>query len=441
MRINRNWEARFLYVSKLITSHTNINQLIDHLFRHESGKMVAVLTKLLGPANIELAEDMVQEAMTEAINQWSYKGVPENPCGWLYQVAKYKAINFSTREKQMQKYAADAKNKIQSETIQEPDLNQLFSEQEVADDQLRMMFICCHPSISTDSQIALILKTLCGFSIPEIAKSFLTNEENINKRLVRARKTIRENKIDFELPRGNEFINRLDTVLETIYLVFNEGYNSSAGDELIRFELCEEAIHLAQLIVDHPQIATKSEAYALLALMLLNASRFAARLNEQGKIIEMALQNRAIWNKDFIRKGIAYLYQSTEFNTVSKYQILAAISAHHCTAASDETTNWKDILSLYEHLSVIDSSPIVLLNKSVAVSKVLGYQQAINDLLILESNTVLKTYPHFYSTIGEFYLKQNDLRLAGIYFKRAISLSGNKQEISYLNSMLELCGS
>ncbi len=258
----------------------NINHLVGHLFRHESGKMVSVLTKILGTANIDLAEDVVQDAIIEAINQWTYKGVPENPTGWLYNVAKYKALNFIKREKVHQKYSSDLIHSLQSEWTAEPASNHFFSEQEIEDDQLRMMFTCCHPSISTDSQIALTLKTLCGFSIPEIAKAFLTSDENINKRLVRARQTIRENRVSFEVPFGNEFENRLNNILETIYLLFNEGYNASEGTEIIRQELCEEAIRLAHLISEYPKIFQKTQVWALLSLMLLNSSRFKSRTNK-----------------------------------------------------------------------------------------------------------------------------------------------------------------
>lgn len=423
----------------MVKETENINQLVDHLFRHQSGKMIAVLTKILGTQNIGIAEDVVQDAMIEAINQWTYKGVPENPAGWLYTVAKFKALNFINREQLKQKYSIEVNHMLQSESAAEPLINHFFSEQQIADDQLRMMFTCCHPSISADSQIAFILKTLCGFSIPEIAKAFLTNEENINKRLVRARQTIRENNIGFELPLGIEFSKRFDTVLETIYLVFSEGYNSTTGNEVIRFELCEEAIYLAQLIADYPKITDKSPVYALLALMLLNVSRFNARVNEHGEIIDMAKQNRSLWNKDFIRKGIEYLEKSIESANTSKYQILAAISAHHCTASGDETTDWKSILSLYQHLSAIDRSPVVLLNKAVAVSKVIGYKQAIDDLLLLESNAHLNTYPHYYSAIAELYLQQNNKIKARLYFDKAISLSRNQQETNYLNNKLGFC--
>lgn len=418
---------------------TKINQLVENLFRHESGKLVAVLTKVLGAENIDLAEDVVQDAILEAISQWAYRGVPENPMGWLYNVAKYKAINYVNKNTIKRKYSTEAARLLQSERTAEPALHHFFSDKEIADDQLRMMFTCCHPSISPDSQIALTLKTLCGFSIPEIARAFLTTEETINKRLVRARQVLRESNIRFEVPLGNELNKRIEAVLETVYLIFNEGYNSSYGFEIIKFELCEEAIRLAQLIASHAMITDKHPVYALLSLMLLNASRFKSRIDENGKIVDLARQDRTQWNKDFIRKGIEYLSKSVETHAVSKYQILATISAHHCTAYSDETTNWPGILELYNHLAKIDSSPIILLNKAVATSKVIGLKQATEDLLNLSSDTLLSKYPYYYSTLGELYLLQKDNRKAFVHFKKAISLSANQKETDYLNDKLKLC--
>lgn len=423
----------------MTTTTENINLFIDHLFRHESGKMVSVLTKILGPANIDLAEDVVQDAMVEAINQWTYKGVPDNPTGWLYNVAKYKAINFINRDKLKHKYSSEAIYFLQSEWTAEPAINHFFSEQEIEDDQLRMMFICCHPSISPDSQIALTLKTLCGFSIPEIAKAFLTNEENVNKRLVRARQTIRDNKLSFEVPSGNEFESRLNSVLESIYLLFNEGYNASEGTEIIRFELCDEAIRLAQMIAHYPKIQQKKQALALLSLMLLNSSRFNARRNSKGEIVELAKQERTLWSRDLINKGITYLDESVSDNGVSKYHILAAISAHHCTAADDETTDWENILSLYNNLLQIDDSPLVLLNRAVAIAKVYGVEKAIDEMKLLSGNNLLQNYPYYHSALAEFYLKNKSTLLARQHFEKAKSFTLNEQEKAHLDRKIASC--
>src|SRR5450755_1967442 len=260
----------------------NISALVDKFFRHESGKIVSVLTKIFGSQNLDLAEDVVQDSLIEAMEQWQYNGPPDNPSGWLFRVAKNKALNIINREKYKRQYAKDTAFFLRSEQAAETELNPLFTEQEIQDDQLRMIFTCCHPAISPDSQVALALKTLCGFSTPEIARAFLTTEENINKRLVRARQKIREDKIPFEVPRGKELERRLQTVLETIYLLFNEGYSASKGDEIVRFELCEEAIRLSEIITAHPAIQVKSNVYALVALMQLNASRFKARQDSYG---------------------------------------------------------------------------------------------------------------------------------------------------------------
>jgi RNA polymerase sigma factor (sigma-70 family) len=263
------------------TDTSHIDQLIDRLFRNEYGKLVAVLTRLFGTENLDLAEDVVQDSLVEAMKDWPYKGVPDNPTAWLYKVAKNKALNILNREKYKRKYSSDVAHHLQSSWTAVPALDYLFSDHEIKDDQLRMIFTCCHPSLSKDSQIALTLKTLCGFSMAEIAHAFFTTEDTVNKRLVRARQKIREASLPFEVPAREEIQKRVDAVLETIYLVFNEGYSASTGDLIIRFELCEEAIRLAELLVASPAIGNKSFVYALLALMLLNAARFNARLDHR----------------------------------------------------------------------------------------------------------------------------------------------------------------
>ena len=274
-----------------------ISNKINHVFRYEYGKLVSVLTKAFGSSNIQLAEDVVQDAMLEALKQWEYKGVPDNAVGWIYKVAKHKAVNIVNRETYKRKYASEVARHLQSEWTVEPALSHIFTNKEIADDQLRMIFTCCHPSISTDSQIALTLKTLCGFSIPEISKAFLTTDDNINKRLVRARKVIRDIDMPFEVPVGAALEQRLKTVLETIYLLFNEGYSASSGDDLVRFELCEEAIRLTEIIVENGSITGKSNVYALLALMHLNAARFASRTDALNNSIDLEHQDRSGWDK------------------------------------------------------------------------------------------------------------------------------------------------
>ncbi len=426
-------------ISIISTENFQINQLVDHLFRHDTGKMVAVLTRIFGAKNLSLAEDVVQDALTEAMQLWSYKGVPDNPSAWLFRVAKNKALNLLNREKYKRQYASDVAHYLQSGWTAEPALQHLFSEQEILDDQLRMIFTCCHPAISADSQVALALKTLCGFSIPEIAKAFLTSEENINKRLVRARQKIRDDKIPFEVPQSNAWEQRLGAVLETIYLLFNEGYSASKGNDLIRYELCEEAIRLTEIIEAHPAIQNKSNVYALLALMQLNASRFASRQDSEGNLLTMAEQDRSLWDHTLIEKGIFNLSKATGNDHISVYHILATISTVHSTAPDFESTNWQIILSLYDNLIQLDSSPVVLLNRAIALSKVDGAEKTLHELERIKNDPALKSYHLFYSTQAEFYMQLNKFSNAANSLEKAIQLSSVKAEKDLLKRKLDLC--
>lgn len=418
---------------------TEINQLVDHIFRHESGKLVSALTRIFGSENLDLAEDVVQDSLIEAIKQWTYHGVPDNPSGWLFRVAKNRALNIVNREKYKREYSSDVVQFLQSEWTAEPALNNFFSEKEILDDQLRMIFTCCHPVISPDSQIALSLKTLCGFSIPEIAKAFLTTEENINKRLVRARKKIREDKIPFEVPYGNDLEKRLQTVLETIYLLFNEGYSASSGTDLIRFEVCEEAIRLAEIIAAHPAIQNKSNVLALLALMQLNASRFKARQDADGNILTLEKQNRSLYDVALMERGFKNLNKSAAENILSIYHILATISFYHSSAPNYKSTNWKGILELYDKLLQIDNSPIVLLNRAIALSKVSGAEKAVAALEQIKNAASLRSYHLFYSTLAEFYMDLNQFSNAIAAIKTAIDLAPLQTEKLLLQEKLKLC--
>jgi len=418
---------------------SNVNKIVDNLFRHDAGRLISVLTRIFGTENLDLAEDVVQDSLVEALNQWTYKGIPENPSGWLFMVAKNKALNIINREKNKRKYSSDVAHFLESQWTAEPALNYIFSESQILDDQLRMMFTCCHPAISSDSQVALTLRTLCGFSILEISRAFLTTEENINKRLVRARQKIREDKIPFEVPEGKFLESRLEAVLETIYLLFNEGYSASTGNDLIRFELCEESIRLAEIIANHEGLQNKSNVYAILALMYLNSSRFKSRTNEAGGILTLAEQDRSQWDLSLMRKGFFYLEKSTTHRTLSIYHILAAISAYHCAATDFDSTDWKSILSLYDKLIQIDESPVVFLNRAIVLAKVNGPSSGLEELEKIKDSPALTTYHLFHSTQAEFYMQLNDLTRASASFEKAIQLSPLQAERDLLKSKLELC--
>lgn len=423
-----------------MTSNENINRLLDHLFRHESGKLVSVLTRIFGTDNLELAEDVVQDALAEAFKQWTFSGIPENPAGWLYTVSKNKALNILNREKHKREYADEIAGYSESQSASGQIPDNYFTDQEIADDQLRMIFICCHPSISPDSQIALTLKTLCGFSKKEIARAFLTNEETINKKLVRARQKLRQNRIAFEIPGSGHLDKRLNSVLKTIYLLFNEGYSASTGKELIRAELCEEAIRLAEMISEHEAIQNKSDVYALLSLMQLNSSRFSARINEEGLSLTMEEQDRSVWNKELIQAGLNNLERTINSNNnVSVYHILAAISASHCVALSYETTDWKNILSLYDSLLEFDNSPVVHLNRAIAISRVYGAEKGIQELELIKENSAIKSYHLFYSAQAQFYIELNNFANAADSLENAIQHSTMPSEIILLEKRRKYC--
>jgi RNA polymerase sigma-70 factor (ECF subfamily) len=268
-----------------------------------------------------------------------------------------------------------------------------------------------------------MLKTLCGFSISEIARAFLTNNENINKRLVRARKTIKEDDIPFKVPETHELNERVEAVLEAIYLLFNEGYSASSGDELIRIELCQESIRLAEMISSHKSIINKSNTFALLALMQLNASRFKAREGENGTIVTLDQQNRSLWDYHIMEQGFINLEKAAHSRYISKYHILASISAYHCSARDFESTDWKSILTLYDKLLDIDNSPIVILNRAIALSKVDGVKKALSELNTIENDNAIRSNYLFYSVKAEFQMQINEPGMAKETLEKAIELA------------------
>jgi RNA polymerase sigma factor (sigma-70 family) len=419
-----------------MTAPSDIHAAIDQLFRTESGRLCAVLTRIFGSDNMELAEDVVQDSFIEAVESWKKKGLPENPSAWLFKVARNKALNVLNRDKYKKQYSKEVAHLLQSEWTAEPVLNHLFSAPEILDDQLRMLFTCCHPSISPDSQIALALKTLCGFSIPEIARAFLTTEENINKRLVRARQKIREEHIPFEVPSGTALEKRLQTVLETIYLIFNEGYSASSGKEPIRFELCAESIRLAQLITDYPGSFSKGSVHALISLMFLNASRFMARRGDHGELLTMEEQDRSLWDHELKKQGLAYLELATKTGELNTYLLLATISAQHCFAPDFASTDWKSILYLYDQLIQIDPSPLVLLSRAIVLARVHGPQPGLQVLEQLENNPALLHYTPFYLARAELFLEANEAEKAKTCLKKALTLTNSEPEKEHIRRKL-----
>jgi len=318
-----------------------ISRLTDHLFRHEAGKLVSVLTGIFGINRLQLAEDVVQESLIRALRTWPYIGVPKNPAAWLTQTAKNLALDVIRREKLFH----DKEPQIVAFMEQWPSESAAgespMFENEIRDGRLRLMFACCHPALSAEDQTALALKTLCAFSPAEIGKAFLTSEAAIAKRLTRAKQKIRDEHIPFEIPAGDALSPRLDGVLQTIYLLFNEGYKASSGDHLIREELCREAIRLASLLAEHPA-GNQPRTHALVALMLLNAARLPARTDPEGNILRLKEQDRSTWNQELIARGMQHLSMSAAGDELTTYHLQAAIAACHCVASDYLSTDWAE---------------------------------------------------------------------------------------------------
>lgn len=412
-----------------------IDQLVDHLFRHESGKMISVLSRLLGLQNIEIAQDIVQDTLLQAMITWGYKAIPDNPSAWLYRVAKNKAIDFLRREKRFHEIRPEYSYLLASEYTLFSTVNELFLENEIEDSQLRMMFACCHPAITEESQIALTLKTLCGLSTSEIAKAFLTTDETIAKRIYRAKEKIKAEKIELEVPQGTELPLRIDAVLKSLYLLFNEGYKSSNADKLIREDLCEEAMRLCFLVTQH-SITSLPRTKALMALMCFQASRLDARLDDQNNIILLKHQDRSKWNRSLISKGFELMEESTEPFEVTAYHLEAAIASQHATARSFEQTDWKSIYHLYEMLYQLQPNPVVAMNKAIASSYAISKQNALKELQQIKG---LEDHHVYYASIAEVYYDLDNKEEAKKFFKKALELTSSSFDQQLLMNKINNC--
>lgn len=416
--------------------YPEVNKTIDHLFRKEAGKMVAVLTRLFGSSNIEQAEDVVQDTILKALQTWRYGKLPENPQAWLYKTAKNAAIDIIRRNKLKYKIENELAVLLTSEYTLVPSVHGLFAEAEIKDSQLRMMFACCHPNISLEGQVTLILKTLCGFSTAEIAKAFITSEDTVSKRLYRTKAFFRQHHIKLVIPSLGDIKDRTNAVLKAIYLLFNEGYNSTHSELLIRKDLIEEAITLCRLLTENKQTQLP-EVYALLALMCFHSSRSDSRLTPEGEMILLAEQDRTKWNSKLIAEGNGYMNMAAFGNEISTYHLEAAIAWEHCSAVHFDKTNWPQILSYYQSLCNISASPIMLLNKAVAVMQVNGAEAALYELENIEDKKQLASYYLYYCLLGEIHSKLNDNTQAKQYFEKAISLTQSETERKMLHHKIE----
>ncbi len=358
---------------------------VDHLFRHAAGQMVAALARLVGPHRLDLAEEVVQDAMIRAIETWPYRGVPENPRGWLFQVARNRALDILRREKSLQ-------TKLEAAGIVElAPRPPSVEDDRLGDEELAMMFMCCHPDLPPPAQLALTLKLVSGFSVREIADALLSAEEAVTQRLVRAKRQIRDENIPLEIPSGDALLERLPRVLEVIYLLFNEGYEAHGGESLVRADLCGEAIRLARSLAETPR-ADRPATHALLALMLLQASRLPARTDALGDLLLLAEQDRARWDQALIAEGLRHLERAAAGDAITSYHLEAAIAAGHAIAPSVEGTDWPHLLRLYDDLLALKPSPIVALNRAVVLAMVEGAEAGLAALAPLGAHPAMAAY-------------------------------------------------
>lgn len=391
-------------------------ELLPHLFRTEYSKIVAVLCHSYGLDHIEIAEDIASETFLKAAEVWSSKGLPPHPTAWLYTVAKNQTKDYFKRRAV---FNNRVKGMLESETSH-PEEAIEFTDTLIADSQLAMIFSVCHPGNAPQSQICLALQILCGFSVEEIAGTFLTGTETIKKRLHRARTTLRNNQFQLRDLTETAIQSRLDTVLKTIYLLFNEGYFSRTGNQAIRKDLCSEAVRLAVLLAEHP-VTNTPQVNALLALLYFQSSRLDARINDHGEAILLDQQDKSSWNQAFIDKGNHFLILACQGNQLSKYHLEAAIAYWHTTP--NDTDKWQHISYLYDQLLLIDQSPMVALNRAFVVSKLRGHDKAIGEVeqLALHDNS------HYHSLLGYLYAGINTT-VAISHYNTAIALSKSSME-------------
>jgi RNA polymerase sigma-70 factor (ECF subfamily) len=413
-----------------------VSQVVEHLFRHEAGKMVAILTGIFGTEHLTLAEDVVQEALARALQTWPFYGVPKNPSAWIIRASRNLALDVVRRQKVFRDKEPEI-IRLMDRSEPAPD-ETAFLDHEIADDRLRMMFVCCHPVVPADAQAALALNTLCGFSVTEISRAFLATDAAMAKRLTRAKQKIREAKIPFEIPTGNELTRRLDGVLQALYLLFNEGYKASLGEKLVREEICQEAIRLTSLLVEHAS-GNEPKTHALLALMLLNAARLPARVDNDGNLLRLQEQDRTRWDQPMIARGLFHFAQSAAGEEISEYHLQAGIAACHCAAKDYESTDWSQILSLYDRLVESDASPVIALNRAIVIANLHGASAGLESVASIRDLEKLNSYYLLYAVMGDLEWRLNNSTTAAAHFRKSLELAELKSEQLFLAKRLRAC--
>ena len=413
-------------------------ELSEHLFRHEAGRMVATLTRIFGVHNLGLAEDVVQEAFCRALEVWKFRGVPENPAAWLMTTAKNRALDVLRRERTARTFAPELTRQLESEWTLAPTVEEEFGPIAVKDDELRMMFSCCNPHLSEEAQVGLILHILCGFSVDEIASAFVSSHAAVEKRIVRSKKVLAASKKLFDISGAEDFARRLPAVQRALYLLFNEGYHGASPEKAVQAELCQEAMRLTSMLLKNPLGATPS-TYALRALMSLNAARLPARLDFSGKLTALADQNRSQFDQALAEEGLSLLERSATGPELTDYHIEAAIAWVHTSAPRTEDTAWPMIVSLYDRLMAIRASPIVALNRAIAIAQCEGPQRGLDEIHAIHDAERLANYPFYHAALGELEISSGHVEDAREHFVVALKLARNPMERSFFEQRIGAC--
>jgi RNA polymerase sigma-70 factor (ECF subfamily) len=416
-----------------------VDALVDHLFRQHAGRMLATLTRLLGSRNLALAEEVVQEALLTALQQWPFQGVPANPSAWLIQVAKNRALDRLRRDRRFSERERDVIATFESRALPARDAGAQDAARPFEDDELCMMVMACHPEIPREARVALTLKTVGGFSVAEIARAFLAQESTIAQRLVRVKKLIRDRNIPLDLPVASDMAPRLDSLLEVLYLMFNEGYAAHAGDSLVRHDLVHEAIRLARLLARH-SVTDTPKTHALLALMLLHAARIPARSGADRDVFVLEEQDRTAWDRALMADGLRHLDASARGDHISSYHLQAGIAACHAVAPSYAETDWAEILSLYDALLDVEPTPIVALNRAIALSRAHGAAAGLRALAPLQDDPTLSRYYLFHATLGELTSETGDLAASARHYAAALALPSSNPVRRFLQRKLAETG-
>ena len=411
---------------------------LDHLFRREHGRMVAVVTRIFGVHNLKLAEDVVQDAFCRALDIWKVKGLPENPSAWLMAVAKNRALDAIRRERTARNFAPELDRLLKSEWTAAQTIAENFGANEIRDNSLRLMFSCCHPASGEEAQVALILNILCGFSVGEIASAFVSTHAAIEKRITRAKHLLGSSGALFEVTAPADFAARLPSVHRALYLLFNEGYHGACAKSAVRAELCREAIRLAEIMLAHP-FGAVPQSHALAALFCLNAARMPARMDTSGNLLALADQDRSQWDRELAARGLKFLELSAAGDAASEYHIEAAIAAAHINAPSTEETGWPQIVWLYDLLMRMHPSPVVALNRAIAIGESEGPERGREALAAISGSERLAAYPFYPAALAEMELRLGNADAAREHFRAALSLARNPEEARFLTARLTAC--